>query len=110
MVFSFENPKHLHTKVKEDYLTTGILTMTSSILQGGLLNTTKEEKMLSESSHSSAGGLWLDGVVFHPYPSTDAQHLLLYTWEEPSSLVVLSNPPCNICNIEEVIVRIPAVR
>jgi hypothetical protein len=31
--------------------------MTSSILKGGLLNTTKEEVVLSESPHSSAGGL-----------------------------------------------------
>jgi hypothetical protein len=38
--------------------------MASSILQGGLLNTTKEEEVLSESSHSSASGLWLGGVVF----------------------------------------------
>jgi hypothetical protein len=30
--------------------------MASSILQCGLLNTTKEEGVLSESSHSSAGG------------------------------------------------------
>jgi hypothetical protein len=67
--------------------------MTSSILQGGLLNTTKEEKVLSKSSHSSVGGLWLDGVVFHLCPSTDAQHPPLYTREELSSLVVLSNPP-----------------
>jgi hypothetical protein len=47
------------------------------ILQGGLLNTTKEEEVLSESSRSSVGGLWLCGVVFHPCPSTDAQHLFL---------------------------------
>jgi hypothetical protein len=84
MVFPFENPKHLHAKAKEDYLISGILTMISSILQGGLLNATKEEGVLSESSHSSVGGLWLGGVVFRPCPSTDAQHLLLYTREEPS--------------------------
>jgi hypothetical protein len=58
--------------------------MASSILQGGLLNTTKEEGVLSESSHSSADGLWLGGVVFLPCLSTDVQHLLLYTREEPS--------------------------
>jgi hypothetical protein len=58
--------------------------MASSILQGGLLNATKEEEVLSESSHSSTGGLWLGGVVFRLCPSTDAQHLLLYTGEEPS--------------------------
>jgi hypothetical protein len=58
--------------------------MASSILQGELLNATKEEKVFSERSHSSASGLWLDGVVFHPCPSIDAQHLLLYTREEPS--------------------------
>jgi hypothetical protein len=53
--------------------------MASSILQGGLLNATKEDEVLSESSHSSTGGLWLIGVVFHPCPLTDAQYLLLYT-------------------------------
>jgi hypothetical protein len=37
-------------------LQAGILPMTSSILQGGLLNTTKEEGVLSERSHSSARG------------------------------------------------------
>jgi hypothetical protein len=58
--------------------------MASSILQGGLLNATKEDEVLSESSHSSTGGLWLIGVVFHPCPLTDAQYLLLYTQEEPS--------------------------
>jgi hypothetical protein len=47
-----------------------------AILQGGLLNTTKKEGVLSESSHSSTGGLWLRGVVFLSCPSTDAQHLL----------------------------------
>jgi hypothetical protein len=51
--------------------------MTSSILQGGLLNTTKEERVPSESSHSSVDGLWLGGVVFLSHPSTDVQHLLL---------------------------------
>jgi hypothetical protein len=51
--------------------------MTSSILQGGLINTTKKEGVLSESSRSSARGQWLDGVVFLSCPSTDAQHLLL---------------------------------
>jgi hypothetical protein len=55
--------------------------MASSILQCGLLNTTKEEGVLSESSHSSAGGRLLSGVVFLLCPSTDAQHLLLYTRE-----------------------------
>jgi hypothetical protein len=40
--------------------------MTSSILQDELLNTTKEDGVLSEISHSSTGGLWLDGVVFFP--------------------------------------------
>jgi hypothetical protein len=40
--------------------------MTSSKLQGGLLNTTKKEGVLSESSHSFAGGLWLSGAVFLP--------------------------------------------
>jgi uncharacterized membrane protein len=84
MVFSFENLKHLHTKAKQDYLTTSILTMTSSILQGGLLNATKEEEMLSESSHTFVGGLWLGGDVFHLSPSTDVQHLFLYTLKEPS--------------------------
>jgi hypothetical protein len=33
--------------------------MDSSILQGGLLNTTKEDEGLSESSRSFAGGQWL---------------------------------------------------
>jgi hypothetical protein len=47
MVFPFRNPKHLHTKAKEDYFTAGILIMTSFILQGGLLNTTKKEGVLS---------------------------------------------------------------
>jgi hypothetical protein len=70
-------PKHLHIKEKEDYLAAGILTIASSILQGGLLNTTKEEGVLSKSSRSSGGGRWLDGVVFLSCPSTDAQHLLL---------------------------------
>jgi hypothetical protein len=51
--------------------------MASSILQDGLLNTTKGERVLSESSRSSAGSRWLGGVVFLPCPSTDAQHLLL---------------------------------
>jgi hypothetical protein len=37
-------------------LQAGILPMTSSILQGGLLNTTKEEGVLSERSRSSARG------------------------------------------------------
>jgi hypothetical protein len=77
MVFPFENPKHLHIKEKEDYLALGIFTMTSSILQGGLINTTKKDGVLSESSRSSAHGQWLDGVVFLSCPSTDAQHLLL---------------------------------
>jgi hypothetical protein len=31
MVFPFGKPKHLHTKAKEDYLTTCILTMASSL-------------------------------------------------------------------------------
>jgi hypothetical protein len=77
MVFPFENPKHLHTKEKENYVAVGILTMASSILQGELLNTTKEERVLSQSSRSSARGRWLGGVVFLLCPSTDAQHLLL---------------------------------
>jgi hypothetical protein len=51
--------------------------MASSILQGGLLNTTKEEGVLSEFSHSSVGGLWLGGVVFLSCLSIDAQHLHL---------------------------------
>jgi hypothetical protein len=46
--------------------------MASSTLQGGLLNTTKEEGVHSESSHSFIGGLWFGGVVFLPRPSTDA--------------------------------------
>jgi hypothetical protein len=56
MVFPFGNPKHLHIKEKKDYLALGIFTMTSSILQGGLINTTKKEGVLSESSRSSACG------------------------------------------------------
>jgi hypothetical protein len=77
MVFSFRNPKHLHIKKKEDYLAADILTMTSSILQGGLLSTTKEEGVLSQSSRSSARGRWLDDVVFLLCPSTDVLHLFL---------------------------------
>jgi hypothetical protein len=50
MVFFFGNPKHLHTKEKKDYIAASILTMASSILQGGLLNTTKGEGVLYESS------------------------------------------------------------
>jgi hypothetical protein len=77
MIFSFRNPKHLHTKKKEDYLAADILTMTSSILQGGLLSTTKEEGVLSQSSCSSARGRWLGDVMFLLCPSTDVLHLLL---------------------------------
>jgi hypothetical protein len=84
MVFTFRNLKHLHTKVKEDYLIVGILTMVFSILQVGLLNTIKEDEVFSESFHSSAGGLWPGGVVLHLYPSIDVQHLFLYTREELS--------------------------
>jgi hypothetical protein len=58
--------------------------MASSILQGGLLNATMEEEVLSECSYSSVGGLWLGGVVFRLCPSTDAHHLLIHTGEEPS--------------------------
>jgi hypothetical protein len=77
MVFPFGNPKHLHIKEKEDYLIADILTMTSSILEGGLLNTTKEEGVLSQSYWSSARSRWLGGVVFLQCLSTDAQHLFL---------------------------------
>jgi hypothetical protein len=76
MVFPFGNPKHLHTKEKEDYLVVGILTMAFSILQGGLLNTTKEKGVLSERSRSSAHARLLGGVLFLPCSSTNAQHLL----------------------------------
>jgi hypothetical protein len=75
MVFPFRNPQTL-THKKEDYLAVDILTMTS-ILQGGFLNTTKKEGVLSESTRSSTGGRWLGGIVFLPCPSTDVQHLLL---------------------------------
>jgi hypothetical protein len=51
--------------------------MAFSILQGGLLNTTKEEGVLSQISHSFAHGQWLGGVVFLSCPSTDVQQLLL---------------------------------
>jgi hypothetical protein len=51
--------------------------MTSSILQVGLLNTTKKEGVLSQNSRSSARGQWIGGVVFLLCPSTDAQHLFL---------------------------------
>jgi hypothetical protein len=37
--------------------------MASSILQDGLLNTTKEDGVFTKSTHSFAGGLWLSGVV-----------------------------------------------
>jgi hypothetical protein len=46
-----------------------------AILQGGLLNTSKKEGGLSESSRSSTGGLWLSGVMFLPCLPTDTQHL-----------------------------------
>jgi hypothetical protein len=55
-----------------DYVRAGILTMASSILQGGLLNTTKEEGVLSQSSRSSARGRCLGGIMFFLCPSTDA--------------------------------------
>jgi hypothetical protein len=42
--------------------------MTSSILQGGLLNTTKEEGVLSQSSRSSARGRCLGGIMFFFVP------------------------------------------
>jgi hypothetical protein len=48
-----------------------------AILQGGLLNTSKKEGGLSESSRSSTGGLWLSGVMFLPCLLTDTQHLFL---------------------------------
>jgi hypothetical protein len=56
MIFPFENPKHLHTKAKEG--------------------------VLSESSHSSAGGLWLSGVVFLLCPSTEGV-MIAFGFDEP---------------------------
>jgi hypothetical protein len=76
MVFPFGNPKQLHTKEREDYLAAGILTIAFSILQGGLINTTKEKGVISERSRYSARARSLSVVMFLPCPSTNVQHLL----------------------------------
>jgi hypothetical protein len=56
MVFSFGNPKHLHTK--EDYLTADMLQRRLQyryIIRWLTTNGKVEEEVLSEGSHSSAG-------------------------------------------------------
>jgi hypothetical protein len=56
MIFSFENPKHLHTK--EDYLTTDMLQRCLQyryITRWLATNEKMKEGVLSEDSHSSAG-------------------------------------------------------
>jgi hypothetical protein len=80
MIFSFRNPQTLTHKNKRAlpysrYSYNGFFVM--AILQGGLLNTSKKEGGLSESSRSSTGGLWLSGVMFLPCLPTDTQHLFL---------------------------------
>jgi hypothetical protein len=56
MIFSFKNPKQLHTK--EDYLTTDILQRRlqySNITRWLATNENVKDEVLSKGSHSSAG-------------------------------------------------------
>jgi hypothetical protein len=77
-------PKHLRTK--QDYLTTDMLQWRLQyryITRWITTNGKVEEGVLLEDSHFSAGyGLVL--LCVFGAPSTDVQHLLLYSQEEPS--------------------------